>query len=428
MTKTSKLSMIVLLLCLSVCLIHVPSVFASSENLYVNSFSATVNGWVHTGSSPWLDNSNSYSSSYTNHANDSAYGFADTTVSDFSTITSIKLKGEAQTNNELNYAVLVLYGSNSGSWSSSTSVFGDGTTSFISFESLELKTTVNSLARINEALLNLTKHNTGGAGTLTLRRVYLAIVFTAPSVNYTLTTAVSPSGSGSVSPSGSNSYVQNTNVSISATANPGYVLSYWLRNNTLVGTNGTSPYVCNMTANYNVTAVFTPASQTFNFFSSIPFGFDVSAKKNASFSRSAVIPFSYLTSSSRAVLFQQNSIMPFQFFESSGKAVLFNPFSSIPLSFGLDFSSNLVISADWALALGGLAFIFGLCGFSTSLTKRKNILPLGLIGLVLGIFALAFMLLDVSDETLRLSMGTLGLIMGLLSIGLSFPAQGRQHT
>jgi len=258
MTKTSKLSMIVFLLCLSACLIHVPSVFASSESLYVDAFSAAVNGWVHSGSTPWLDNNNSYSSAYTDHVNDSAYGFANTAISDFSTITSIKLKGEAKTNNELNYAVLLLYGSNGGAWSSSTSVYGDGTTSFIAFESSELKTTVNSLARINEALLNLTKHNAGGAGTLTLRRVYLAIVYTAASTTFTI---------------------------FSSTA-----------------------------FSFNVAK---SKSVSFSEHIVIPFAYLEHSSKSVIFQENALIPFQFLESSGKSVLFNPLGSMPLNFIVQS---------------------------------------------------------------------------------------------------------------
>jgi len=247
----------VVALCLAGWLFLFP-VGASSESLYVDGFSAALSNWsTHTGHTPWLNNDATHSiTAFTDHVVDSAYGFADTAVSDFATITSIKLMGMVKSNNEAHYVALLLYGSG---WSISYDAWGDGSGTYASFESGELKATISSVARINECLMNTTKHG-ATTGTLSLQKVYLYVAYGVS--NYTLVTAVSPSGYGVVSPSGTNSYNANSNVSVSGTANDGYQLSYWLRNSSVVGTNGTSPYVCNMTSNWNVTVVFVRVNVT----------------------------------------------------------------------------------------------------------------------------------------------------------------------
>ena len=70
---------------------------------------------------------------------------------------------------------------------------------------------------------------------------------------YNLTTNVSPTEGGSVSPSGG-SYDAGVNVTITATANSGYVFDYW--SGSASGTSPSTTVV--MDAHKNVTANFTP--------------------------------------------------------------------------------------------------------------------------------------------------------------------------
>jgi hypothetical protein len=65
---------------------------------------------------------------------------------------------------------------------------------------------------------------------------------------------VMASGNGITNNTGTTTYSQNTNVITLATPNLGYQLTYWLLNGTNFGS--ANPYVLNMTANYNLTAVF----------------------------------------------------------------------------------------------------------------------------------------------------------------------------
>jgi uncharacterized repeat protein (TIGR02543 family) len=60
--------------------------------------------------------------------------------------------------------------------------------------------------------------------------------FTPIAQSYTLTTSVSPSGAGSVSPSGGE-FDAGTEVSISATANSGYVFDHWIGDSNATGPN-----------------------------------------------------------------------------------------------------------------------------------------------------------------------------------------------
>jgi uncharacterized repeat protein (TIGR02543 family) len=74
---------------------------------------------------------------------------------------------------------------------------------------------------------------------------------------YTLTVSVSPSGAGSVSPSGGE-YAAGTEVSISATANSGYVFDYWSGSS-----NATAPNTkITMDSDKNVTANFVAVGVT----------------------------------------------------------------------------------------------------------------------------------------------------------------------
>jgi uncharacterized repeat protein (TIGR02543 family) len=74
---------------------------------------------------------------------------------------------------------------------------------------------------------------------------------------YTLTTSVNPSGAGSVSPSGGE-YAAGTEVSLSATANSGYVFDYWSGSS-----NATAPNTkITMDSDKNVTANFVAVGAT----------------------------------------------------------------------------------------------------------------------------------------------------------------------
>jgi len=152
-----------------------------SEKLYVSAFSAATILWnTHLGVSPYLQEADGNSiSAYTDHAIDDSFTFADTAITDFATITSIKLKGLTRCNIDTNTVELLLTGSSGGAWSATTYFSGDGTNDFVPTESVDLKATINSLARINECAMLAKKHNGGGAGTLILKQVYLEITVAA---------------------------------------------------------------------------------------------------------------------------------------------------------------------------------------------------------------------------------------------------------
>ncbi|MBA7571990.1 MAG: hypothetical protein GH159_00525 [Dehalococcoidia bacterium] len=81
---------------------------------------------------------------------------------------------------------------------------------------------------------------------------------------YNLTTNVSPTGGGSVSPSGG-AYDPGVTVTLTATANSGYVFDYW--SGSASGTSLTTTVV--MDAHKSVTAHFTPVAQTYTLTTSV---------------------------------------------------------------------------------------------------------------------------------------------------------------
>jgi hypothetical protein len=153
-----------------------------TETLYVNAFGETVMLWnTHTGVNPFLQAAvGNEIGAYTDGAIDNAFGFADTAITVFSTITSIKLRGQAASNNADHMATLLLSGSSGGAWSVTVYFLGNGAGTYIDNISADLKATINSLARINECSMKATKVNVAGAGTLALRWVYLEIVVAVP--------------------------------------------------------------------------------------------------------------------------------------------------------------------------------------------------------------------------------------------------------
>ena len=152
----------------------------ATETLYVNAFSAATMNWnTHTGHSPYLDLDATHSiAAFTDHVVDNSFDFANTAIADFTTITSIKLRGQVSSSNEDHYAAALLSGSSGGAWSTSVNIFAvDAGSDWHDFTSADLKATISSLARINECAMQLTKHNVG-AGTLGLSDVYLEVTYT----------------------------------------------------------------------------------------------------------------------------------------------------------------------------------------------------------------------------------------------------------
>lgn len=153
-----------------------------TETLYVNAFSATTMNWnTHTGVSPWLQAAAGNSiTAFTNHVVDDSFAFADTAVLDFATITSIKLAGQIIVSVDVHQVELLLSGISGGAWSTTVFWGSDEIGAWVDVISGDLKATISSLARINECAMKATKHNVG-AGTLSLRRVYLEITYTSVS-------------------------------------------------------------------------------------------------------------------------------------------------------------------------------------------------------------------------------------------------------
>ncbi|MGD0624593.1 MAG: fibronectin type III domain-containing protein, partial [Thermodesulfobacteriota bacterium] len=110
----------------------------------------------------------------------------------------------------------------------------------------------------------------GGAQNHTITAPSSSTTYTANfATQYSLTTAVNPSGGGTISPSGTNYYNSGQSVSISATANSGYSFGSWSGN--LSGSTNPAPLVMNgtkaVTANFTlvpetITAPNTPSGPT----------------------------------------------------------------------------------------------------------------------------------------------------------------------
>jgi hypothetical protein len=151
------------------------------EKLYVINFSEVTMQWnSHTGVTPYLQEAAGNAiTAFTDGVVDDSFTFADTAITDFATITSIKLKGECKTSNADHFVTLLLTGVSGGAWSLSIVFEADGSGSWIPVESVELKATINSLARINEVAMKATKHNIG-TGTLSFHQCHLEITVAVP--------------------------------------------------------------------------------------------------------------------------------------------------------------------------------------------------------------------------------------------------------
>lgn len=84
------------------------------------------------------------------------------------------------------------------------------------------------------------------------KTIYANFTYGGGGTTYTLTTAVSPSGTGTVSPAGTTVYASGAQVSVRATPNAGYVLDQWT--GSVTGTS--NPVLVTMNGNKTVTANF----------------------------------------------------------------------------------------------------------------------------------------------------------------------------
>ncbi|MCJ7426158.1 MAG: hypothetical protein MUO17_03355 [Dehalococcoidales bacterium] len=162
---------------------------------------------------------------------------------------------------------------------------------------------------------------------------------------YNLTTNVSPTEGGSVLPSGG-SYDPGVNVTITATANSGYVFDYW--SGSASGTSPTTTVV--MDAHKSVTANFTPQAQTYTLTTSVspsgagsvsPSGGEYDAGSSVSLSATANsgYAFDYWSGSASGTSPSTTIVM------DSDKSVIANFVATGPaLPFADDFSQD---TGDW---------------------------------------------------------------------------------
>jgi uncharacterized repeat protein (TIGR02543 family) len=128
-----------------------------------------------------------------------------------------------------------------------------GTFAYDQFTNVTVLATPDSGYFLDYWLLNGTNAGSQNPYTLNMTANYnLTAVFTR--IQYSLT--VSVSGHGSTNATGVFIHDAFTNVTVLATSDPGWTLDHWTLNGTLYGP--TSSFTINMTANYDLTAVFTP--------------------------------------------------------------------------------------------------------------------------------------------------------------------------
>jgi uncharacterized repeat protein (TIGR02543 family) len=184
--------------------------------------------------------------------------------------------------------------------------------------------------------------------------ITLVLVFILPllgaagcptSNKYNLTTSVSPTEGGSVSPSGG-SYDPGVNVTITATANSGYVFDYW--SGSASGTSSTTTVV--MDAHKSVTAHFAPQAQTYTLTTSVspsgagsvsPSGGEYDAGSSVSLSATAAsgYAFDYWSGSASGTSSSTTIVM------DSDKSVTANFVTAGPtVLFSDDFSQD---TGDW---------------------------------------------------------------------------------
>jgi hypothetical protein len=132
-----------------------------------------------------------------------------------------------------------------------------GTHSYNEFTNVTVLATPSSGYFLDHWILNNTGAGSKNPYTINMTANYdLTAVFTP--IQYNLTVTVS--GQGSTNATGTFTHDAFTNVTVLATPDSGYVLEYWTLNGSSVGS--VNPYTINMTANYNLIAVFTPVQVT----------------------------------------------------------------------------------------------------------------------------------------------------------------------
>jgi predicted esterase len=144
----------------------------------------------------------------------------------------------------------------------SVGVIGNGVTNVTGVHTYNRFTKVTILATSGSGyvfdhwLLNGTNVSSANPFTLNMTNNFELTAVFVPFVPSQVSLTVGVNGNGVTNATGTKLYDKLSTVTVLATPNSGYILSYWLLNGTNVGS--ANPYTINMTANYSLTAVFTP--------------------------------------------------------------------------------------------------------------------------------------------------------------------------
>lgn len=157
----------------------------ATEYLYVNNFTADVNDWTNTGSTPYLhDTDVDYISTAVTDKVSRNYDFANTAIADFATITTIELEVESRSGVLGTYVhcALSLDGVN---FTEKLNAPIDDSDTWI-YATADVTAFFASLANINSCTLRCTSHRPA-SGTVRVRRARLKITYTVASTQQTKT-------------------------------------------------------------------------------------------------------------------------------------------------------------------------------------------------------------------------------------------------
>ena len=158
----------------------------SPEYLYVNNYTADVNQWTPTGSTPYLHDSDAYyiNSQVTDQI-DRNFDFANTAIADFATITKIELEIESRSTALGCYVhcALSLDGVN---FTEKLNAPIDESDTWM-YVAADVTAFFASLADINACTLRCTSHKGVAANTIRVRRARLKITYTVASTQQTKT-------------------------------------------------------------------------------------------------------------------------------------------------------------------------------------------------------------------------------------------------
>ena len=152
----------------------------TTEPLYPISYSSTVNEWTPTGSTPFLhDSDGDYISMNATDKVDRNFVFADTTVTNFTYITSVLLQCESRSNVLGCYAHIALSLDGSTFTEKMNAPIDDSDT-WIYATPITVTSFFSSLADINNCVARVTSHR-GATGIIRVRRVRLDVNYAVPS-------------------------------------------------------------------------------------------------------------------------------------------------------------------------------------------------------------------------------------------------------